>query len=438
MYVLLLVGAIVLISALVFLSYPDFFVNTFLKGRITSAFQGAYPAYAMHIGGMHYSIAENRLGFDSVTLKARDSTFSCTIASYSASGVGWLQLLWARGLVPNGFAGTVLDAQGIVANFPMAQYELRFERLSVSMPDSELVMEGMKLRPSGDEEQFFAGSKFRQTRFRLDLPHARVTGMAGLELLQGKNYRARSAHIHDAALDVLINKDMPAANDTSRPRMPNEILSLIDETIAVDSVNLWNASLKYGERFAAASAPGVITLDSMQVSVTGIANHGTGKSAVIRANGQFMKSADMTLLLEIPLSSPEFSFRYSGSVGKMDLRALNSFIESAEQVRIKAGFLHGATFDIHVAAGRASGNVRAVYKDLTLAAINKHTRSDKGVFDRIASFVANTFKIRGTNLPDTSGSMKVGIVKYTRQRDDPFFGFVWFALRSGVGDIAGF
>lgn len=428
-----------LISTLVFLSSPDFFVNTFLKGRITGAFEEAYPAYAIHIGGMHYSIAENRLGFDSVALTARDSTFSCTITSYSASGIGWLQLLWARGLVPNGFAGTVLDAHGIVANFPMAQYELRLKQLSVSIPDSELVIEDLQLHPSGDDEQFFAGSTFRQTLFRLDLSRGRVTGMAVLELLQGKNYRARSAHINDAALDVLINKDKPAAHDASSPRMPNEILSLIDETIAVDSVNLWNASLKYGERFARNSTPGVITLDKMQVSVTGIANHSdTNNVAVIRAKGQFMKSADMTLLLSIPLSSPEFSFRYSGSVGRMDLRALNSFIESADQMRIKTGVLHAATFDIRVAAGRASGNLRAVYNDLSLAAINKHTHSDKGFFDGIASFLANTFRIRGTNLPDTSGALKIGEVKYARQRNDPFFGFVWFALRSGVGDVVGF
>jgi hypothetical protein len=38
---------------------------------------------------------------------------------------------------------------------------------------------------------------------------------------------------------------------------------------------------------------------------------------------------------------------------------------------------------------------------------------------------------------DASGVMKIGEVKYTRKRDDPFFGFVWVALRSGVQDIVG-
>ena len=41
-------------------------------------------------------------------------------------------------------------------------------------------------------------------------------------------------------------------------------------------------------------------------------------------------------------------------------------------------------------------------------------------------------------VPDKSGSLKIGEVNYTRKRDDPFFGFAWFALRNGVRDIAGF
>jgi hypothetical protein len=34
--------------------------------------------------------------------------------------------------------------------------------------------------------------------------------------------------------------------------------------------------------------------------------------------------------------------------------------------------------------------------------------------------------------------MKVGTVAYARKQKDPFFGFAWLALRSGVGDIVGF
>jgi hypothetical protein len=209
--------------------------------------------------------------------------------------------------------------------------------------------------------------------------------------------------------------------------------------LRVDSLRIMNGRVHYGERFAVGSQPAVISLDNMQVLAERTSSIGDNGAAVaVHAEGMFMKEGAMNVRMMIPAGSPNFSFRYSGSLGRMDISALNPFLETAEQMRIVAGVLQSATFDITVTSGRASGNVRAVYRDLTLAAIDRKTGSQNGAADLFASFIANTFKIRGTNVPDNSGAMKIGTVKYTRQRDDPFFRFVWFALRSGVGDVVGF
>jgi hypothetical protein len=264
-------------------------------------------------------------------------------------------------------------------------------------------------------------------------------GLACLELLQGKKYHARSVYIHDVLLDVLVNKDKPDRKDTSGPFMPNEILSSIKETLRVDRVSIMNGRLKYGERFAAGSNPAWMTLDNMHVLAEGIANHGArGAALVIHAEGNLVNAGMFNVLMTIPVPSPEFSFHYSGSVSGMDLSPLNSFLEISDQMRIKAGVLQEAAFEINVVSGSASGNVRGVYRDLKIAAINKHTGSEKGLSDRITSFIGNTFKIRKNNVPDKSGSIKLGMVKYTRQPDDPFIQYVWFALRTGVRDVVGF
>ncbi|MGA2506030.1 MAG: hypothetical protein ABSF80_00955 [Chitinispirillaceae bacterium] len=358
---------------------------------------------------------------------------------FSVSGIDWMHLLRGGKFGPEDFANAGLDAHDIELNFPQSHYKLRCKRLRVSVPDSEMAAESLELHPSAGDEEFFRGSKFRKTRLSLVIPRCSVMGLACLELLQGKRYRTRSVQIHDAFLDVLVDKDKPDAIDSSSPLMPNEFLSSIKGTLQVDSLNIMNGRLKYGERFAVDSTPAWVTFDGMRVLAEGIANHGSrGAAIIVHAQGNFLRAGRMNLLMSIPVASPEFSFRYSGSLGGMDLSALNSWLETAEQLRIKAGVLQEATFEITVASGRAGGNVRAVYRDVTLAAINKHTGSEKGFSDGIASFIANTFKIRETNMPDKSGSMKIGKVNYTRKRDDPFFRFAWFALRSGVRDVVGF
>jgi hypothetical protein len=171
----------------------------------------------------------------------------------------------------------------------------------------------------------------------------------------------------------------------------------------------------------------------------GITNHAApGATAVIRAQGNFMKTSTMKILMVIPVASPEISFRYSGSLDLMDATRLNSFLEVGESLRIKSGTLQNATFDVNVTASRASGTVRMMYRDLNIAVLNSLTGSERGASNRITSYIANAMKIRGTNMPDKSGSMKIGEVKYARKPDDTFLQLVWFSLRSGVGDVVGF
>jgi hypothetical protein len=438
-YAGLAAGAIALVCVLALLLFPDPVVNGFIKPRIVEAFAEAYPAYSIRIADINYSVFKNRFGFDSVALSAVDGTFSSNMGPFFVSGIRWMHLLWGGSLAPNDFAGSVLEARDIVLNLPQQQYEIRCGLLRVSVPDSEIVVEALKYHPSGDDDQFFAMSNFRRTRFRLVVPHARVLGLACLELLEGNSYRTRSTQIHDVFLDVLINKEKPYAKDTVGPLMPNEILSSIQGILQVDTLRIMNGGVKYGERFAIGANPALITLDSMQVLAEGIANHGDrGAAVVIQAHGYFMKTGAMKARMSIPVGSPDFSFQYSGSLGTMDLSALNAFLEPAEQMRVKAGVLQAATFEISVASGRASGNVRAIYRDMILAAINKQTGSEKGFSDGITSFIANTFKVRGTNEPDKSGSIKIGEVKYSRKREEFFLEFTWLALRSGVGDVVGF
>jgi len=221
--------------------------------------------------------------------------------------------------------------------------------------------------------------------------------------------------------------------------MPNEMFASIEEPLNVSHLTIINGELKYAERMRLGSVPGVITFDSVQASATGISNRGGREaSVVIHAQGRFMKAGTMKVLMSIPVSTKEFSYEYSGSLSKMNADALNAFLEAGEQMRIKRGVLDEATFGITVVSGQASGTVRMVYRDLTFAVINKYTGSEKGIFDMASSIIANTFKFRRNNVPGKSGAMKIGQVKHSRQRDEYFMEFTWFALRSGVGNVIGF
>jgi hypothetical protein len=148
-----------------------------------------------------------------------------------------------------------------------------------------------------------------------------------------------------------------------------------------------------------------------------------------------MDATTLKLLMSIPITPPDFSLHYSGSLGAMDLTRLDAFLENAEHTRIKSGRAQEVAFDIDVTAGQARGRVRAIYDNLEFAFLDKQTGSEKGLDHRVASFLANELKFRSSNTPDAAGTMKEGKVDYTRRPGDEFQQFVWFALRSGAQDV---
>jgi hypothetical protein len=438
-YSSLAVGAIVFVCVLVFLFFPDTYINGYLKKQIIKELTRAYPEYSIRIAGVHYNIWENRIGCDDISLTSIDSTFSCSIGKFSVSGIDWLQILWQGDLASNGLNGSVADAQEIVLNFRQSQYELRCGRLHVSVPASEILAEAVELHPVVGDDRFFASSKFRRTRFRIALPQCKVTGADCRGLLQGKTYSAHLVQVNDASFDILVNMDTPYNKNSSRPLMPNEGLSSIKRITQVNSINFINGRLKYAERYIIGLAPAELTFDSIRLLAEGITNHAdTGATAVVHGQAKFMKASKMKIIMVIPVISREIKSRYSGSFEGMDLSRLNSFLEIGEGLRIKTGTLQSVTFDFSMIAGRSSGTVRALYRDLHIAVINRRTGSEKGVVNQITSFITNDMKIRETNMPDKSSSIKIGEVNYIRKRDDTFLQLVWFSLRSGVGDVVGF
>jgi hypothetical protein len=436
-YISFVICTLMLICILIFIFIPDPIINALFKGRIIKEFTKTYPDYSLQLGSIHYNIWKDRIGCDSIVLK--NSGYTCSVASLSISRISWMKILWQRKITFNTITNSVIDAHKIYLDFPESQIELHFATLHISLPDSDMSADSIKYHSHIKDEQFFAKSRFRQTRFSFDIPQIKITGLDCFALLQGNIYKAGNININGVFADILVNMDKPYDKNSSKPQMPNEALSSINEIVKVNNIKIINGRLKYSERYVVKAKPGVINFTKINISVSGIANHtGHTETAIIQGEGLFMNSSLMKLYMTIPLSSKDFSLKYSGSLGRMDVTQLNSFLEAGEHRRIKSGILQSAVYNIKVNSGHAIGTLRVLYKDLSIAVLNKNTGSEKGIFNRIISLFGKIFVIRGTNMPDDKGKMKIGVIKYIRDPEDYFLQFIWFALRNGVGDVVGF
>ena len=432
----LCLAAAVLAIALFIQMFGGALLNGYVKGKAERAFAEAYPGCALRLGELDYSVVANRLVAQSVTLSATNTTLK--VGRISLTDVRWARLLRFRGkaAVIDALAKASLDATNLDVEFPGAHYGIRCARLRASAPGSELIAEGSELRTLIGDEAFFAAHAYRTTRFHVVVPECRVLGLVYGELLQGKSCRARSVHFSRPSFDALVNRDKPVEPFVKSPLMVHEALAAIREPLQVDRLTITNGHLTYSERVVAGADPGVLTVAAVNVSVEGIANQGEATAAIqLRGQGDLMNAGTFLVLMSIPINLSNFSLHYSGSLSAMDLTRLDAFLDIAEHTRIKSGSAIEAAFEIDVTASQARGRVRAIYKDLEIALLDKQTGSEKGLGNRVASLFENVVKIRNANAPDASGAMKEGVVNYMRRPDDEFQQFLWFALRTGVLDL---
>jgi hypothetical protein len=465
-YAGLCLGALGLAVVVLGLVFGRAILNGYGKERAERAFAKAHPGCALRIGKLDYAVGANRLVAQSLTLNTTNTTLKA--GRVSLTGVRWVRLLWGKAALADVLAEASLDATNIEVDFPHAYYGIRCARLRALAPGSELTAEGTELRTLVGDEEFFAAHDYRTTRFHVVLPECRVLGLAYGELLQGKSYRAGSIHLSNPSFEALVDRDKPEEPFVSSPLMVHEALAAIGQPLRIDSVSITNGHVRYCERVAAGADPGVLTFGAVSVSVEGIANRAEGAGAIrIQAQGDLMDAGTLKVLMTIPVAPPNFSLHYSGSLSAMDLTRLDGFLDIAAHTRIKSGRAKEASFDIDVNAGEARGQVRATYRDLEIALLNKQTGSAKGLENRAASFLANELKIRHSNAPDLDnqtgsarglanrvasyfanelkirpantadapGPMKEGKVNYTRRPEEEFLQFAWFALRSGVLDV---
>ena len=432
--IVLCIGGIVIGLALFILIFGGAILNSYVKGRITRAVEGSYPGYSLQLGELDYSFKGNCLIAQSASLNTALMTFK--VGRVSLMGVRWAQLLLGTGSMADILAQGSLDATNLDFQFPHEQYGIRCKRIRALVPSSELIFDWTDFRPLFQDEDFFALDAFRTTRYRVVIPSCRVLGLDYGDLLLGKAYRTRSILLTSPYMDALSNCDKPRPPFVRSPLMVHEVLAAIRLPFELNRISITNGYLRYSERLVANDDPGVLTFEDVNISAKEVTNRSKSKNSIqLHGEGIFMNEGLLKIQMTIPVVSPDLSFHYSGSLSAMDLARLNAFLDIMEHTRIKSGSAQEASFEIDVVNGQARGHVRGIYRNLEIALLNKDTLSERGLGNRVSSFVANVVNIRNSNVPNGSGAMKLGIVEYVRKPEDTFLQFAWFALKSGVMDV---
>ena len=429
----LCLGGVILFAAVLIPWLGGAILSGYARRKVERAFAEAHPGCVLRIGTLDYSLGANRLEAQTVTLDTPGAALA--VGRVTLTGVRWARLLLGRTARAEVFAKASLDVTGLRMEFTHAHYGIRTARLRASVPGSELVAEGTELRPLLGDEALFAADAFRTTRFHVVVPECRVMGWAFSDWIQAGAFRAREVQVLHPSLDLLADRDKPVQPGPS-PLMVDQALAAIRPPLQLDLLSITDGHLTYGERVVVGAAPGVLTFTALEMRAEDITNRGGAAAAIrLKAQGKLMGAGALKVQMTLPLTGPQVSLHYTGTLSAMDLTSLDAFLDHAEHIRIKSGWVDGVAFEVGVIAGRAHGQVHGNYRDLKMAILDQTTGTEKGPRNRVATFLMNTFRLRHSNGPDAAGGVKVGKVDYRKKQDDSFMQVVWFSLRSGVLDL---
>lgn len=246
---------------------------------------------------------------------------------------------------------------------------------------------------------------------------------------------ARSAVIDSPRVMVRLDGKVDTRGRPTRPKMPQEVLATIRETIRLDTLRVAHGEVSYSELAPDGARPGTMRFADLSLTACNIANRSDPKKRPIPAVAQMhvllAGVAPTEIHMAYDLFSPELHITYDGTVGRMDGRALNDILVDLKGYRVTEGRLDSARFQFSVEHDVAVGEMEVLYHDLTVDVVDKGTHRPD-LSQLLTSAINNRFKLRRDNPPNAKTPPLSIHVRRQRPQGASFPRLLWSNIRYGV------
>ena len=328
----------------------------------------------------------------------------------------------------------------LVANNFLAHPEsgaaVRVGRLRTSLTDSTLEVRDI----SGE---FGTAGSYRHDTIQLTVGHTTVQGIDFEAFALGRGARARRLAVDSFRIDVSSDKRLPLNPNRRAHRTPQQWVGDIDVGVRLDSVVVRDGEIVYREQRAGRARPGTMTFTNIHATAANVFHRvfwpTVSDSMVLSATALLQGIAPLELQFTVPLDAPQFDMTFRGTLGAMPATALNSLIEETQPMRITDGRVAGISFGAVVQGGYARGSLTPRFTSLSVSVTRRGSEGILGgggvlgsVARGIASFVANTWEVRGNNPDNPTNPPLSGKIRYTFRSDQTLPAFLWGGLRGGL------
>ena len=311
--------------------------------------------------------------------------------------------------------------------------------VAMSTRGQSLRFDHVTLRPSHTAAEYLLGLGPAGDHVQMTVGPVSVQGLQWWKLAESLDAVATTVRIDGLDIDVLGDDHRPSRPSSGPPTMPHDVMRELALGITLDTVVVSDASVTYSKRGSQSERPGSVSFEDIQARFTNVTNDPDRAAergpTMLEAETRVFGAAPASIRASIPLLGPPPTMFFFARIGAFDASALNAILPDLEGMRVTEGRVDSARVDIRYRADGASGVVMVGYEGLELRQEDRNT-GEQSFGQRLTSFVANTFVIRGDNRPGDDRPPREGRVEYVRPPDASFFKQFWHAIRDGLIDVA--
>ena len=312
-------------------------------------------------------------------------------------------------------------------------YTISFASLEASSSGKSLKLTQLKVKPMYTEMAFSRKFKQQHDRYDITVKEVLCRELNFETLLTDDRLTAHAISIDKADIDIFMNRELPPVSFDKGRNYPHVVLRRLQLPTLIDTIRIKNSTIAYSEYNPKSKRKGTVSFNRFDASILNVTNDSAqiarNKWARARINTWLMNKGEMNVTINFDLAARNSDFNFKGTLGGMDMRALNGVSKGLSLVQIESGKIKRVEFNVSADWRRSSGWLKLYYNDLKVNILKEedHALEKRGLI----SSIANALVIKSDN-PDDDGELRVGKTISVRPNSGSFFNLMWTAVFAGM------
>lgn len=320
-------------------------------------------------------------------------------------------------------------------------YTISIGDLTSSTAGKNLRLSEFRVKPNYPEMEFSRKYKEQHDRYDLNFKEILLTNVDLERFNSERTLSASGLLINDADVRIFMNRELPPVSFDKGRNYPHVVIRRLKLPTVIDTLQIKNTRIAYSEYNPNSKKKGTVTFDRFNATLRNVTNDSVqlAKDHWLRANvtAWLMNKGRMDVNVNMDLVAENAAFNFAGTIGKMDMRDLNSLSRNMSLAEIESGTIQKAEFKVNGNLRTTTGSLKLYYINLKVNVLKNDDKTNALEKRGLLSALANSLIIKNDN-PDKSGKLRIGKTNAERINSASFFNLMWKSIFAGLKESVGF